>query len=38
MRAPRRPPGDIADAMAVNMTGSLVHGLGGLGLIAVGAL
>jgi hypothetical protein len=38
MPARRRPPGDIADAMAVNMTGSPVHGVGGLGLLALGVL
>jgi hypothetical protein len=38
MPARRRPPGDIADAMAVNMTGSPVQGVGGLGLLALGVL
>lgn len=38
MPARRRPQGDIADAMAVNMTGSPVHGVGGLGLLALGVL
>jgi hypothetical protein len=38
MPAPRRPIGDFAEAMAVNMSGSPVRGVGGLGLVTLGAL